>query len=154
MQNILFVCTGNSCRSVMAEGLFKKLTEGRECEFTVSSAGISAINGFPPTKETIDVMKEEGMDVSSHLSRRLTKDLIDVADKIIVMEDVHKDFILRMSPQAMSKTFLITDFHIESLGAANESGVQDPIRMSEDFYRGTLWAIRECIRDIIEALSV
>lgn len=150
MQNILFVCTGNSCRSVMAEGLFKKLTQGRECEFTVSSAGISAMNGFPPTKETIEVMKEEGIDVASHRSRRLNLDMIQLADKIIVMEEMHKNCVLKMLPEANAKTFIITEFDVEDRSAQSDSGVRDPISMSEDFYRGTMFAIKEYVRNMIE----
>ena len=64
-RSVLFVCTGNSCRSVMAEGLLRKyLKELGKDDIEVRSAGPSAVNGSPATKETIEVMKKEGIDVS------------------------------------------------------------------------------------------
>jgi protein-tyrosine phosphatase len=151
MKNILFVCTGNSCRSVMAEGLFRKLTEARAHEFSVASAGISAMDGFPATEETIRAMAEVGVDVSGHRSRRLTYDMIRTADEIYVMEEIHRELILRIAPEAEHKVFLLTDV----AGARERSGyneIPDPIRMSSSFYRNVLSVIKECVGKIVEKL--
>ena len=152
MKNVLFVCTGNSCRSVMAEGLFKKIAKERGRELSVSSAGISASEGFPPTEETIRVMEEEGIDVSSHRSRRLTVPMIQAADKIFVMERLHKDWILRLAPEAKDKVKLLAEFSDGHSSGAMEIDVPDPIRMSDTFYRNTLSLIRTCVQNIAEEL--
>ncbi|MBI4432506.1 MAG: low molecular weight protein arginine phosphatase [Candidatus Omnitrophica bacterium] len=144
---ILFVCTGNSCRSVMAEGLFKKAVADRPGEFQVSSAGVSAIEGFPASDETIRAMKEEGVDMSRHRGRRLTEAMVREFDKILVMEKAHKDVILQMWPQAEKKTFIITDFC-----PAAGTGIPDPIRMSDYFYKNTLAAIKNCVAGFLKSL--
>ncbi|MBI2094775.1 MAG: low molecular weight protein arginine phosphatase [Candidatus Omnitrophica bacterium] len=152
MKNILFVCTGNSCRSVMAEGLFRKMTADRPGEFTVGSAGISAVDGFAPTPATIEAMEREGVDVSDHRSRRLTADMICVADKIYVMEEIHRRAVLRLAPQAGPKVFLLGQFAPAGGNAPDLRDIPDPIRMSEDFYRNVLAVIRDCMTKLVERL--
>ncbi|MBI3252574.1 MAG: low molecular weight protein arginine phosphatase [Candidatus Omnitrophica bacterium] len=147
MQNILFVCTGNSCRSVMAEGLFKKIAGGRAGEFAVGSAGVAAVDGFPPTDETVRAMKEEGVDVSGHRTRRLTPERIKAADRILVMEKMHKDWILRIAPDSEKKVFLLTEFSSEG-----KEGIPDPIRMSDYFYKNTLATIRDCVTNLVKKI--
>ena len=152
MKNILFVCTGNSCRSVMAEGLFKKFVEGRSGKFSVSSAGISAVDGFPATEETVRVMREAGADVSNHQSRRLTLEMIKSADKIFVMERFHKDWVLRLAPEADDKVMLLTEYSKKGDGFAAEIDIPDPIRMSDHFYQNIMSIIRDCVKKIAESL--
>jgi protein-tyrosine-phosphatase len=147
MKRILFVCTGNSCRSVMAEGLFKKYVEDRRDEFHVTSAGISAIDGFSATPETIIVLEEEGVDMSDHQSRRLTPDMVEQADEIYVMEKIHKDWIVRSMPEAGNKVHLLMEFASRSEYGAH-SDIPDPIRMSGSFYRNVLDVVDDCVKNL------
>ncbi|PIU40480.1 MAG: low molecular weight protein arginine phosphatase [Candidatus Omnitrophica bacterium CG07_land_8_20_14_0_80_50_8] len=149
---ILFVCTGNSCRSVMAEGLFKKLTQARANDFEVSSAGISAIDGFPASPETLEVMKTEGVDVSGHVSRRLNAEMVRAADKIFVMEKTHRDWIVRFVPEAKDKLFLMTDFYAPAYEHTGCVDIPDPIQMSDSFYQNVLSMIRDCLEKIVQSL--
>ncbi len=148
MKHILFVCTGNSCRSVMAEGMFRKMVADRPDDFSVISAGISAIEGFPATQETVNVLKEEGVDVSDHRSQRLTHEMIQTADWIFVMERLHKEAVLRMAPEAKEKISLLTDFAVEQ----GHKDIPDPIRMSAHFYKNVLTTISDCLKKIMEVL--
>ena len=152
MKNILFVCTGNSCRSVMAEGLFKKYTESRKGEFMIGSAGINALDGYPSTLETIRVMQTEDIDISGHRSRRLTYEMAAMADHIYVMEEVHREIILRMMPEAKHKLELLSDYSPEHKANAGHQDIPDPIRMSDSFYRNVLVVIRDCCRKLAEVL--
>ena len=153
MKKILFVCTGNSCRSVMAEGLFKKLTDVLPGRFTVLSAGTAAIDGFPASAETIKVLKdEEGIDMASHRSRRLTEALILGSDKIFVMEQVHKDWVLALVPEAAKKVFLLTEFVSDDDYVKSRMDVPDPIRMSGNFYKNVFGVIRACVKKIADQM--
>ena len=145
-KQILFVCTGNSCRSVMAEGLFKHFTKGREAEFSVISAGISAMDGYNATEETIRVMRDEGIDVSGHKTKRLTIPMILTADEIFAMETFHQDWILRTAPEVEGRVHLMTDF----LENPTMRSIPDPIRMPESFYKSTMNVISNCVKRIIQ----
>ena len=110
IHSVLFVCTGNSCRSVMAEGLLKKkLKELGKDDIVVRSAGVRSINDYPPTDETIEVMKGEGVDISRFKSTVLNNKLIIGADLILVMSAMHKAEIIRWTPEASAKTFLLRE---------------------------------------------
>ena len=137
----------------MAEGLFNHLTAKRPKEFAARSAGISAIDGFPATPETIHVMREEeGIDVSSHQGKRLRAEMIQEADKIFVMEQFQKDWILSAMPEAEGKVFLMTEFGASDDDAERGMDVPDPIRMSPSFYKNVLSAIRRSVERIIKNL--
>ena len=127
----------------MAEGLFREMTKKNPRAFLVGSAGINATDGFPASEETIKLMKENGFDVSGHRSRRLTTEMVGAADKIFVMEKIHKDWISRFWPEAENKTALLEE----------SMGIPDPIQRSEDFYRNVLEIIRDCVQNIAGSLS-
>jgi len=104
----LFVCTGNTCRSPMAEGLFRKmLSERLKCTedelfdrgYLVASAGISAAVGAPASPETIALMGRRGVDLSGHASQPVTNQLLDQADHIFTMTGAHRDAILALRPE-------------------------------------------------------
>ena len=145
IKSILLVCTGNSCRSVMAEGLFKKyLKEIGKGDIEVASAGIMALDEFSPTGETIEVMKGEGVDVSGYRSKRLTADLINKSDLILAMEGVHRAFVLRIDPMAEPKVHLLKKYGADDKRKYPEGdGVPDPIGKPLDFYRLSLEIIKE-----------
>ncbi len=151
-QNILFVCTGNSCRSVMAEGLFRRAITGRENEFVVGSAGVAAYDGYPSTLETIRAMRTQGIDMSGHRSRRMTREMADAADKIFVMEKIHREMILNFWPQTRGKVHLLTEFSPSINEKQLEMDVPDPIRTSDEFYAEILRIIDGCVREIVKTL--
>ena len=152
-KNILFVCTGNSCRSVMAEGLFRKVIEDRADEFHVGSAGIGALDGFNASEETIRVMREHGIDVSGHRSRQLTPAMVRTADKILVMETIHKNAILDNWPEAAEKTHLLTEYSRKKY-RGHEIDIPDPIRMPQNFYNSVFQVIRECVDHVAEEYGI
>ena len=153
MKKILFVCTGNSCRSVMAEALFRKITSSRAGQFYVTSAGTGALDGFPASFETVLVMQEEeGIDVSDHRSQQLTAELVRDADRIFVMERVHKDWVLQMVPEAKNRVSLLTEYASAGRGGLTDIDIPDPIRMSDHFYKNVLSVIRDCVKKIAESL--
>src|SRR6185369_1524623 len=131
MKTILFVCTGNICRSPMAEGLFRHATGGRG-NYRVLSAGVGAADGLPPSEFAARALKELGIDISQQRSRLLTADLVHQADYILGMTHSHVDAITLLYPQAAEKTFLLREFD-ETLDAY-ENDISDPIGGSYEVY--------------------
>jgi len=131
MKTILFVCTGNVCRSPMAEGLFRKVVAGRN-EYRVVSAGLGAIDGQPPSSHAVRAMKELGVDITAQRSRMLTAELVQQAHYILGMTRGHVDGITLLYPQVADKTFLLREFD-ETLEPF-EKDIPDPIGASYDVY--------------------
>src|SRR3989338_1188943 len=90
VHKLLFVCTGNSCRSVMAEGLLKHLLKPPGRSDQVSSAGGGPAGGVGPTPATVEVVEREGVDVSLRLSQPVTPALLRSAELILAMDESHR----------------------------------------------------------------
>jgi protein-tyrosine-phosphatase len=136
IHSILFVCTGNSCRSVMAEGLMRKrLYELGKDNIEAASAGVMAIKGLPPTQETIKVMKEADVDVSEFKTKLVTDDMIKKADLVLTMEPAQKDVVVKKVPQAASKTFLLKEYKNPSKILPKGFSIHDPIGKPVEDYK-------------------
>jgi glycine hydroxymethyltransferase len=131
MKTVLFVCTGNVCRSPMAEGLFKQAVRGRGA-YRVISAGVGAVDGQRASDHAVTALRALGLDISSHRSRHLTADIVAQADYIFGMTHSHVDAIMLLYPQAAEKTFLLREFD-ETLDAY-ENDISDPIGGSYEVY--------------------
>jgi len=131
MKTILFVCTGNVCRSPMAEGLFRHAVKGRG-DFCVLSAGVGAIDGQPPSAYAVQALRELGIDIAQQRSRMLTAELVNQADYIFGMTHGHVDAVNLLYPQAVEKTFLLREFD-DTLDVF-EKDISDPIGGSLEVY--------------------
>lgn len=145
IKSVLLVCTGNSCRSIMAEGLLKKaLKELGKDDVRVGSAGVNAVDGLPPMRETVEVMKREGIDVSGFKSKALTDEDIMNFGLILVMATHHMHDIVRMVPLAASKTHLLRQYGLNDDATAGEDpDIQDPIGKPVEVYERILGVIKE-----------
>lgn len=154
VKSVLLVCTGNSCRSIMAEGVLKKyLNELGKGDIEVASAGIFAMDGMSPTQETVAVMGEEGIDVSGFRSKSLTDEHIKKADLILVMAGHHMDDIIARVPAAASKTHMLKQFGLKcETQACEDMDIEDPIGKDKDFYRGVLLKIKKEMKRIAQIL--
>lgn len=155
IKSVLFVCTGNSCRSVMAEGLLKKrLKEIGKDKISVASAGVRAVDGFSPTDETVEVLKREGVDASFFTAKNITDDMIERADLILAMENMHKREIVRRVPGASSKTYLLKEFGLGEAAAYAEADLEipDPMGMPVEYYMKSMSEIKREIERIAKLL--
>lgn len=135
---VWLVCTGNSCRSPMAEQLLRRWL-GATSKWVVVSAGLSALDGQCASENAMRVLEEKRLDLSAHRSRKLTAAHIDGADLIVVMTEAHKRMILSRFPRSEGRVVLLNDFSPIHPG----EDVPDPFGMSQDVYRS--------IRDEIDA---
>lgn len=131
MKNILFICTGNVCRSPMAEGIFRQAIQGRG-SYRVGSAGLGAMEGQAPSAHAVTAVKELGIDISNQRSRMLTPNLVAQADYIFGMTHSHVDTVMLLYPQAAEKTFLLREFD-DTLDPF-EKDISDPIGGSYEIY--------------------
>jgi glycine hydroxymethyltransferase len=131
MKTVLFVCTGNVCRSPMAEGIFRQAVQNHG-NYRVMSAGLGAMTGQPPSAYAVDALKELGIDISALRSRMLTPELVQQADYIFGMTHSHVDTVTLLYPNAAEKTFLLREFD-DTLDTF-EKDISDPIGGSYEVY--------------------
>lgn len=151
MKNILFVCTGNTCRSVMAQYLLKQAVKNRD-DVEVASAGTAVFFSSPPSKETLLVLKELGVDASGHQANNLTSRMIKKADLIFVMSRAHRQYVLEKVPQADKRVYFVKEFVHSKEGLKEDLDIPDPIGTSEASYRQCAFIIKEAIQKIVDII--
>lgn len=170
MKKILFVCTGNTCRSSMAEGLMKKLLKDAKLnndismpKYKVESRGLFVLEGDSANVKAISVMEDTyEVDISRHKAKQLNKDDVENSFLILTMTQEHKQGILYKWPDAAGKVFTLKEFAEESLsrydfaeiGYTTEYNISDPYGGSIDEYRFVAAEIFEALGKIVNKLKL
>ena len=145
---ILFVCTGNICRSPFAEGLLKKLIQKKGLDdIVIDSAGLLALPGNSASSLAQKVAAEYDVDLSGHIAKSVKKDIIDGSDLILVMENSHAKYLLDTFPEAEDKVFLIRRF---ARFGSKDRGIADPYGLNYEAYRFSFLDIQDCVSGLAE----
>ena len=142
MDKIIFICTGNTCRSPMAEGLFRAHGGEDKTGLTAASAGLFTQDGMPASQNAVAAVAELGADITAHRSRMLTPDMARDARYLVCMTGAHYDRLCELFPECADKIFTLT-----------KQDISDPFGGDLETYRRAAAEIDAGVRSIIERLA-
>ncbi len=146
MAKILFICTGNTCRSPMAEGLFNRIAEERGLDSKAKSAGMFVIPGSRVSDNAISAMEDRGIDIKSHIPAAIDAESVRDADLILTMTSGQKAALGAAAPELADKLYTLKEY-------ANEAGeISDPIGGDLETYKKCLTEIENAVEKVIERL--
>ncbi|MBM7582429.1 protein-tyrosine-phosphatase [Caldicoprobacter guelmensis] len=154
MKTVLFVCTGNTCRSPMAEALFKYLARRSGLEdIKAVSAGLAAIEGDRATPHAIEVMQRRGIDLSDHRAKNVDASLVEEADLILTMTYRHKSILSNMYPQATSKIHVLKEYVEDGAIKGEMAEILDPFGKPVEVYESCAIELEEVLKKLVEKLK-
>jgi protein arginine phosphatase len=149
MKRVLFVCTGNICRSPLAEALLRRaLSERNLPDFRVTSAGTGAWDGAPASEGAYLVALERGLDLSGHRARLLTREIVEDADLILTMARHHRARVHELGGEG--RVFVLGEY---TGGTGDDAEVGDPFGGDLEVYRDTCAELETLIATVADRLA-
>ena len=144
---IMFICTGNICRSAMAHAMLSKKAKEQNKNIEVYSCGVWAENGDVPTYEAKEVMKDYDIDLSTHRATNIRNSNIENMDVILCATNNHKLNVIAMYPELKEKVFTMKEY---AEYPQNDLDIKDPWGYGIDVYKKCVKEIEKCIEKILE----
>ncbi|MGC6467181.1 MAG: low molecular weight protein arginine phosphatase [Akkermansiaceae bacterium] len=145
----MFVCTGNTCRSPMAEGIFRKAAEGSDYE--VSSAGVAAQSGSMASADTRAVLQDQGIELGDFRSRMVDDEMLKEAEAVFCMTEGHLEMLEMLYPEYEEKYHLACDF--AEINGKVGADVPDPIGMGRKAYESVSKVLNQAVVGILGFLG-
>ncbi len=147
---IMFICTGNICRSAMAHKMLEKRAKEENKDVEVYSCGIYAQNGDIPTYEALTVMKDYGIDLSNHRATNIRNSNIKDMDVILCATTAHKNNVIAMYPELKDRVYTIKEY---AGFPQNDIDIKDPWGYGIEVYRKCAKELEDCINKIMEGIN-
>lgn len=146
---IMFVCTGNTCRSAMADGLAKKVVKEKQLDIEIYSAGIFAIKGEHASYNSVAIMKEYDVDIVTHTATPIEESNIEEMDLVLCATKKHKMQLVSKYPELAGRTYTIKEYAGDDKDSA-DTDIQDPWGYDLNMYRICAAEISYCVDKILK----
>lgn len=149
---VVFLSTGDTCRSPMAASYFRKLLiDAKALDIEVRSAGVYTVTGLRASQEAVQIMQNESVDLSRHRSSVLTPEMVRKADLILGMTPLHVQEALRLDKDARDKCYLLKEY---SRSGMDKSQIDDPMGATLEVFKKCFREIREAVESLMETSFV
>lgn len=149
---IMFICTGNICRSAMAEGIMKKIVEDKNIDAKIYSCGIYAETGDYATYNAIEAASQYDVDISSHRATNIRKSKIEEMDLILCATQSHKQSVIHLYPNLKEKVYTMKEYaKLDKNG--QDLDIKDPWGYDINVYNNCAIEIEKCLQETIKRLK-